>query len=353
MGMRKNNKIVFAFKLSDVMQMGLVPSFFSLVWWAGNQWPGTVFFSNKVPEVSRGIQTSQSINRIRMTESWLPDFPRINKNEKRSNCKTLGNKEETDKEKLLSHHLSKALLKAVQILGPPRKEAADRKRSQKSGREPPFKWQTSLAVLLQGESGESGEAGESGESGDTGSELKLGQIEVNQGGDVSPTLWLLCCDSVLRAFRTKHLNPQTVVLQKTRLIHTLLEKSKKGGGSICADLPARMFGERPNGARRRTLGHADVPSCPTPMLSDPAWCCSLNQCKKAISVQSCSLSKYLERYEFLVKYSVLAESTSPGAGGFKYGFLLSSCWPAHSASDPPPRWPRACTRETGWREAGN
>ena len=44
MGMRKNNKIVFAFKLSDVMQAGLVSSFFSLVWWAGNQWPGTVFF---------------------------------------------------------------------------------------------------------------------------------------------------------------------------------------------------------------------------------------------------------------------------------------------------------------------
>ena len=104
-----------------------------------------------------------------------------------------------------------------------------------------------------------------------------------------------------------------------------LHFGKKGGGSICADLPARMVGERPNGAQRRLLGHADVPSCGTPMLSDR---CSLNIRKKAISVHFCSLSlsRNIERYEFLVKHSILAPTTR-SAAGFKYGFLFSTCWP--------------------------
>ena len=62
------------------------------------------------------------------------------------------------------------------------------------------------------------------------------------------------------------------VLQNTQtLIYTLVVESKKGGGGrICADLPGWIVGERPNGAQRRSLGHADVPSCTTSMLSDPA-----------------------------------------------------------------------------------
>ena len=150
---------------------------------------------------------------------------------------------------------------------------------------------------------------------------------------------LLCCicalailDSLLRAL---HKSIQSIgipahttdctTLQNTRLIYTLLGESKKGGGLICADLPARMVGERPNGAQRRLLGHADVPSCGTPMLSDR---CSLNIRKKAISLHFCSLSlsRNIERYEFLVKHSILAPTTR-SAAGFKYGFLFSTCWP--------------------------
>ena len=127
--------------------------------------------------------------------------------------------------------------------------------------------------------------------------------KVRKGESRSVQICKLCCVVLCRAFPYLHFG-------------------KKGGGSICADLPARMVGERPNGAQRRLLGHADVPSCGTPMLSDR---CSLNIRKKAISVHFCSLSlsRNIERYEFLVKHSILAPTTR-SAAGFKYGFLFST-----------------------------
>ena len=97
---------------------------------------------------------------------------------------------------------------------------------------------------------------------------------------------------------------------------------------MCTDLPARMFWERPNGAQRRSVGHADLPSCehdrPNPLLRATSLLIrqELKICKKAISLPSCSLPlKILVRLKFLVKYSILAPTTE-GAAGLKYGFLF-------------------------------
>ena len=130
---------------------------------------------------------------------------------------------------------------------------------------------------------------------------------------------------------------------------------------MCTDLPARMFWERPNGAQRRSVGHADLPSCehdrPNPLLRATSLLIrqELKICKKAISLPSCSLPlKILVRLKFLVKYSILAPTTQ-GAAGLKYGFsFLNLLAGSRPSSDPPPRWPGACctTETTRWRRSG-
>lgn len=131
---------------------------------------------------------------------------------------------------------------------------------------------------------------------------------------------------------------------------------------MCTDLPARMFWERPNGAQRRSVGHADLPSCehdrPNPLLRATSLLIrqELKTCKKAISLPSCSLPlKILVRLKFLVKYSILAPTTQ-GAAGLKYGFLFSTCWPVLDQAltlhqgGPGPAAPQ---RRPGGGEAGN
>ena len=127
-----------------------------------------------------------------------------------------------------------------------------------------------------------------------------------------------------------------------------LHFGKKGGGTICADLPARMVGERPNGAQRRLLGHADVPSCGTPMLSDR---CSLNIRKKAISVHFCSLSLSLEISRGM--NSLLNTPSWPQLPGLPRALNMDffSQLVGRPTSDPPLRWPGARKSETGGGEA--
>ena len=164
-------------------------------------------------------------------------------------------------------------------------------------------------------------------------------------------------DSLLRAL---HQSIQSIgipayttyctTLQNTRLIYTLLGESKKGGGLICADLPARMVGERPNGAQRRLLGHADVPSCGTPMLSDR---CSLNIRKKAISLHFCSLALSLSLEISRGMNSLLNTPSWPQLPGLPRALNMDffSQLVGRPTSDPPLRWPGARKSETGGGEA--